>query len=73
MGFSVVSLSLGDPRFPAGDGLPGYKQFFGQLVLRQTPGCAELKNDILWFHAYHLMTSILRVWRAGKQRAVAAV
>lgn len=41
MGFVVVSLSLGNPGFPAGDRPSGNVQSFRQLLLRQLPFPAQ--------------------------------
>ena len=54
MGFSVVSLSLGNPRFPFGNGLSADPQGFRYFLLRKTLFLAKLLNALTQIHKYHL-------------------
>ena len=41
--FGVVSLTMGNSGFPAGDGLPGHENLLGQLLLRKALLRSELQ------------------------------
>ena len=48
--FGVVSLTMGNSVFPAGNRLTGHKYLFRKLVLWQSHLCPEFQNHILCIH-----------------------
>ena len=71
MGFSVVSLSLGNPVFPAGHRLPGNEHFLSQLLLGKAALGSQLQDHIFGIHVIHLINSIADGSGIRKQHAVA--
>ena len=67
----MVSLTNGNPVFPAGHRLPGHEHFLGQLLLGKALSGSQLQDHIFGIHVIHLMYSIADGSGIRKQHAVA--